>query len=47
MIKKHVQFVDETTEEKCLVSIFLHYDNRVGKRPVRGKELIEEMKKED
>jgi len=47
MVKKHVQFVDEATEKKCLVSIFLHYDSRVGKSPVRGMELIEEMKKED
>lgn len=44
MIEKHIQFVDE---EKVLVSIFLHYDERVGKRPIRGKELIEEMEKKD
>jgi transposase-like protein len=47
MIKKHIQFVDEEAEEKVLVSIFLHYDERVGKRPIRGKELIEEMEKKD
>jgi len=47
MIKKHIQFVDEAAEEKVLVSIFLHYDEKVGKRTIRGKELIEAIDKKD
>jgi hypothetical protein len=47
MIKKHIQFVDEKAEEKVLVSIFLHYDEKVGKRKMRGWEMIEATEKKD
>lgn len=47
MIKKHIQFVDEKAEEKVLVSIFLHYDEKVGKRKTRGWEMIEAMANKD
>jgi putative transposase len=42
LLKKHIQFVDEEAMEKCLVSIFLHYNDRLGKRPIRGKEHIDD-----
>jgi transposase-like protein len=47
MIKKHIQFVDEKAEEKVLVSIFLHYDEKVGKRKTRGWEMIEATENKD
>ena len=46
-VKKHIQFVDEDAEEKALVSIFLHCDEKVGKRKIRGWEMIEETEKKD
>lgn len=40
MLKKHIQFVTEEAMEKCLVSIFLHYNLRPGKRPIKGREHL-------
>jgi transposase-like protein len=47
LLKKHIQFVDEEAMEKCLVSIFLHYNDKVGKRTIRGREHIDEKLIED
>lgn len=40
MLKKHIQFVTEEAMEKCLISIFLHYNLWPGKRPIKGREHL-------
>ena len=40
--KAHVQFCNEDAEEKFLVTLFNRYNLRIGKRPIKGKELLEE-----
>lgn len=40
--KAHVQFCSEDAEEKFLVTLFNRYNLRVGRRPIKWRELIEE-----
>lgn len=40
--KVHVQFCTQDAEEKFLVSLFNRYNFKVGARPIRGREYIED-----
>lgn len=40
--KAHVQFCSEDAEEKFLVTLFNRYNFRVGKRAIKGREILEE-----
>lgn len=40
--KAHVQFCTQDAEEKFLVSLFNRYNFKVGARPIRGREYIED-----
>jgi len=40
--KAHVQFCSEDAEEKFLVTLFNRYNFKVGKRAIKGRELLEE-----
>ena len=40
--KAHVQFCGEGAEGKFLVTLFNRYNFRVGKRPIKGREYLEE-----
>ena len=40
--KAHVQFCSEDAEGKFLVTPFNRYNFRAGKRPIKGREYLEE-----